>query len=250
MTELGKYGDITRRPHKNLKEMVEQGVQPVGMAMAIPSPFMAELAGVAGYDFVWLDLEHNAFNPETVCNIIRTADSCGMAVTARIAQYDLIAPLLDFGISGFTIPHMRSKEQAQEVIDLIKYAPVGRRGFCTGGRAQRYGTMPFLEYAKEADDEICLTVMIEDREGIAHAEEILSVPGIDFMTIGPGDFAQGMGHLDDADHPDVKAMMNKIYAIADQKGIKREETGAPKCIVEDKSGLLACLRNAIKEYRG
>lgn len=210
---------------------------------------MVELAGVAGYDFVWVDLEHNAFNPETVCNIIRAADSCGMAVTARIAQYDLIAPLLDFGISGFTIPHVHSAEHVQEVINLIKYSPVGSRGFCTGGRAQRFGRMPFNDYAQEANEEIALTVMIEDKEGIENAEKILSVPGIDYMIIGPGDFAQGMGHLGEADHPDVQAKMAEIYAIADRKGIKRPGTGSPECITEDKSALLAYLTQAIEEHR-
>ena len=249
MKDYGHYGCIDKRNRRNIKKMVEQGITPVGLGVAIPTPVTAELAAAAGFDYVWLDLEHNIFNPETVANIVRAADSAGMASMARIAQMDLVLPLLDFGMVGFTIPHVRSAAQAKEIVDIIKYAPVGRRGFCTGGRAMRYGAMPFDKYLDEVDQEVTITIMLEDAEGIANCEEILDVPGIDYVLLGPGDISQAMGHIGEYDHPDCVAARNKILAAADKRGIKHAGTGAPRTIAEDKTSLLATLTETIAKHR-
>lgn len=249
MEEVGKYGNSGLRCRKNLKEMIANNQTPIGMCISIPSPFMAELAALAGFDFVWIDMEHNVFNPETVCNIIRAADSCGLATTARIVQMDLITPLLDFGIAGFKIPHVRCAAQARNLVDMIKYAPVGNRGFCTAGRAQRFGVMPFPDYVKEIENEVTLTIMIEDLEGIENMEEILAVPGIDFLNVGAGDLTQALGHLGEINHPEVQAMVQKICSVADKYGVKYPGNGAPMVITEDKSALLSALTEKVAAYR-
>ncbi|MDR1560306.1 MAG: hypothetical protein LBS84_11545 [Clostridiales bacterium] len=243
------YGAIDRRVRRNIKQMVSEGNTPVGMGLAVPSPFMVELAAVAGFDFIWIDMEHNLFNPETVQNIIRAADSAGMATCARIAQKDQILPLLDFGMVGFTIPHVHTALETKELVDIIKYAPDGRRGFCTGGRAQRFGAMPHSEYIKEIADEVMLSIMIEDKEGLENAEAILDVPGIDYLQLGPGDLSQAVGVIGQFDHPLVTEKKEWLLSLADKRGIKRAGTGAPITIAEDKTVLLAALQDIIKKHR-
>jgi 2-keto-3-deoxy-L-rhamnonate aldolase RhmA len=249
MHEIGKVGDTHLRSHKNLKEMIACGQTPIGMCIALASPYMAEIAAIAGFDFVYIDMEHNLFNVETVCNIIRAADSCGLPTTARIVLPELITPLLDFGMAGFKIPHVRSAAQAKALVDMVKYAPMGRRGFCTAGRAQRFGAMPFGDYVKEIGDEATLTIMIEDAEGIEHMEEILAVPGIDFLNVGAGDLTQALGHLGETEHPEVQAMVKRICAVADKYGVKYPGNGAPLVIAEDKSVLLEGMSKVVSEYR-
>jgi 4-hydroxy-2-oxoheptanedioate aldolase len=249
MQEFGSFGRIDKRCHKNIKKMAEEGITPVGMALTIPSPFMAELAAIAGFDFVWIDMEHNIFNPETVANIIRAADSAGIATMARIVQMDLILPLLDFGMIGFTIPHVHSADQARQIVDAIKYAPLGHRGYAPRGRAHRFGTMAFSSYMEEIANEVIVSVMIEDREGIEHCEEILDVPGIDYIQMGPGDLSQALDVIGQTDHPDVITMCDKILAAADKRGIKYAGTGAPYTIAEDKTILLSGLTEIVKKHR-
>lgn len=233
------------RRHKNLKEMIAQGITPVGMGVALASPFMVDIAAVAGFDFIGLDLEHNAYNPETLQNIIRAADGAGMATVGRVNDMNIIQPLLDFGMVGFTLPHVRTAQQAKEIVDAIKYAPVGRRGFCTGGRAMWFGAQPFEEYLHQVEDEVMVTVMIEDKEGIQNYQEILDVPGIDFISVGSGDVSQALGVTGQTDHPEVVAIRQKILDAALERGIRP----GPPCIVEDKTILLEAVTDRLNAYR-
>lgn len=250
MEGYGRFGDTAKRFRRNLKQMVSEGIQPLGMVVSIPSPFMVDIAAVAGYDYIWIDMEHNLFNPESICNLIRAADSAGMPTMARIADLDLVLPLMDFGMIGFTFPHVGTAEQAREIVRMVRYAPQGRRGYCTGGRAMRFGAMPFDRYTEEIGEEAIITIMIEDEEGIQNYKEILAVPGIDYLRIGAGDFAQGLGHLLEPEHPDVVAKREEIYAWADRLGIRHDATGAPTRVAEDKSVLLNGLIEAIARHRG
>lgn len=244
MDNNGYYGQIEKRHHKNLKEMVNRGIIPVGVGISLPCPAIAEFAALAGYDFVSLDLEHGLYNLETVCNIIRTADSCGLATTARVADKDLILPLLDFGLVGVAVPHVRSAAQARELVERTKYKPVGRRGFNSSGRAHSYGKKPFVDCAAEAADEITLAVQIEDLEGLENVDEILAVPGIDYLQLGPGDLSADLGYPGNDKHPVVLAALKKILKTADKYGVKYFGNGAPISIVEDKSFLIRAFTEA------
>jgi 4-hydroxy-2-oxoheptanedioate aldolase len=246
MENLGHFGQTALRRHKNLKQMVLQGTPPVGVGVSIPSPYIVEYAALAGFDFVNLDLEHHLYSVESVCELIRAADSCGVAVTARIADKGKILPLLDFGLVGVAIPHVRSAAQARELVEITKYRPVGRRGFNSSGRAHSYGKMPFNDYAAQAEDEITLAVQIEDLEGLENVEEIMAVPGIDYLQMGPGDLSMDMGHPDDDKHPDVLRALKRIMDAADKNGVKYFGTGAPISIVEDKSFLIRAFVEARK----
>jgi 4-hydroxy-2-oxoheptanedioate aldolase len=238
MSSLGHFGEVGLRRHKNLKAMEQSGTPPVGVGVSIPSPYIVEYAALAGFDFISLDLEHHLYNMETVCELIRTADACGLAVTARIADKIKILPLLDFGLVGVAVPHVRTAAQARELVEITKYRPVGRRGFNSSGRAHSYGRMAFKDYAAEAADEITLAVQIEDMDGLANVEEIMAVPGIDYLQMGPGDLSMELGHPDDDKHPDVLKALKRIMDAADKNGVKYFGKGAPISIVEDKSFLI------------
>jgi 4-hydroxy-2-oxoheptanedioate aldolase len=249
MEEIGKYGRIDVRCHKNIKAMAAAGQDALGIYIGIPTPYMVEMAALAGFDYVMLDMEHNVYNPETICHMIRAADACGIAVAARIAQPSLMLPVLDFGMIGMKVPHVHSAKQAKELVNICKFAPLGIRGYSGGSRAQRYSRMSTVDYKKEADDEVFLMVMIEDREGIDHVEEILAVPGIDYVAIGPGDVSQALGHFSQTDHPEVKAVIDKVQKTADKYGIKYPGGGAPLIIADDRGLVLDALSDRVKRFR-
>jgi 4-hydroxy-2-oxoheptanedioate aldolase len=249
MEEIGKYGRTDIRCHKNIKAMAAEGQDVLGIYIGIPTPYMAELAALAGFDYIMLDMEHNIYNPETVCDMVRAADACGIAVAARIAQTSLMLPALDFGMIGMKVPHVHSAKQVQELVNICKFAPLGIRGFSGGARAQRYSLMPIVDYKKEADDEVFLMVMIEDKEGIDHMEEIIAVPGLDYVAIGPGDVSQALGLFGQTDHPEVKAVIDRVQKTADKYGVRYPESGAPLIIADDRGIVLNALRDRVKYFR-
>jgi 4-hydroxy-2-oxoheptanedioate aldolase len=181
---------------------------------------MAELAAIAGCDFIRVDMEHNLFTVEQVQHIVRAADGCGIATCIRLDEYSMITPMLDFGVEGFMFPHVRSAAQAKDLVERVKYAPTGRRGYADAGRAQRYGSMPFSDYMKEAQFDVFLQVQIEDREGLEHMEEIIATPGLDFICTGRGDIAQALGIPGYGNDAKVTEVENRIIDCASKHGLR------------------------------
>lgn len=234
---------------RSIKRLVSEGIVPLGIYMSIPSPSIAEYAALAGFDYVMIDAEHHLFNLETIAHITRACDAYGIATTIRTSQKDAITAMLDFGVTGFRIPHVHSAEEVKELVTLIKYAPVGSRGFCSGGRAECYGTIEFNKYYKRAKEENFLMVMIEDEEGIKNMDEILAVPGLDYVAVGPGDISQSLGHISETKHPEVLQMIDKIYKTADKYGVLYPENGAPVNVIDDKSIILSAMIKIHNEER-
>ncbi len=245
MENYGRFGNVEKRWRKNIRQMMINGEKPAGLGISIASPDIAEIAAAAGYDFVWIDMEHNLFNPETIQSIVRVCDSVGMAALARITDYSMITALLDFGITSFTFPHVRTKEQAEEIVRAVRYAPIGRRGYTGDGRAQRYGLMDMKQYIKEYEEEIFISILIEDAEGIDNYKEIFAVEGIDAASIGEGDLAEALGYPGEPDHPLVLEWTEKIMSYAHEHGIMDE----PAIISVDKVVLRDAFMERLKNYR-
>lgn len=249
MENIGKFGCLDRRCHKNIKAMAASGQDVLGIYVGIPTPYIAELAALAGFDYIMMDMEHNIYNPETICDMVRAADACGIAVAARIAQTSLMLPALDFGIVGMKVPHVHNAEQVKELVRISKFSPVGRRGYSGGARAQRYSRMSIHDFKKEADDEVFLMVMIEDKEGIENMEEILAVPGLDYVAIGPGDVSQALNRFGEIHHPDVLSVIDKVHKTADKYGVKYPGGGAPLIIADDRGLVLEAMSEKVREFR-
>jgi 4-hydroxy-2-oxoheptanedioate aldolase len=109
--------------------------------------------------------------------------------------------------------------------------------------------MPTVDYKKEAGEEVFLMVMIEDKEGIDHMEEILAVPGLDYVAVGPGDVSQALGLFGQTDHPEVKAVIERVQKTADKYGVKYPGGGAPLIIADDRGLVLSALTDRVKRFR-
>ena len=128
---------------KNIKKMLENGEMVLGLTCQLTDPTVAEMAALAGYDYIRLDFS-------MIRDFIHTADSVSLPVIMRVTRTDDLTALADLGVAGFQIPHMHSAEQAKEMVQKVKYAPVGIRGYCNAVRAQKYGCTPFHEYYEQA----------------------------------------------------------------------------------------------------
>ncbi|GGO84118.1 siderophore biosynthesis protein SbnG [Marinobacterium nitratireducens] len=188
-----------------LKRRLRAGASVCGMLNSVPSPWLVEMLGYAGYDFVILDQEHLGVNPESLEHMIRAAESAGIAPLVRVPGIDpaAIQRALDAGALGVVVPRVESADEARAVVAAARYHPLGRRGI-TGGRTTGFGTLPLGDYLARANDEILVVLMIESQRGVDNLDAILQAPGLDWILEGAMDLAHDLGVAPDHLHPQVQ----------------------------------------------
>ena len=157
--------------------------------------------GPNGFDGVWLEAEHGPVDAADLGNLTRACDIWGMTSVVRVNRNDqaLIYRTLDRGAQGIVVPHVNTKEEAQNVVDGGKFAPIGHRGMFTS--RQGYDVPNYFDVA---NNETLFIVLIEDIVAIGNLDEILSVDGIDVFMVAPTDLAASMGRLANIQHPEVQ----------------------------------------------
>ena len=170
---------------------------------------MIDFLGQFGFDGVWLEGEHGPVDWDAIGDMSRACDLWGMASVTRVNNNDpgTIMRALDRGTMGVVVPHVNSREAAEQAMKSAKYAPVGYRGMF-GGR-QSFGVP---DYFQHANDQTLIVVLIEEIEAVNNLAEILTVDDIDVFFVAPADLAQTMGHIGNHTHPDVQAIIDKALA--------------------------------------
>ncbi len=163
----------------------------IGTWLSVGSPVIAELAGMCGFDWVLIDLEHGCGTEAAVPDQLRALRGGPTEPIVRVGapHPDLIARVLDWGARGIMVPHVSSADEAGAIVRAAHYAPRGRRGYSRTVRAHGYGLL-------QADDSPAPIIMaqIETIEGVNHAAEIARVDGIDVLFIGPADLQFDLRH--------------------------------------------------------
>ena len=170
---------------------------------------MIDFLGQFGFDGVWLEGEHGPVDWDAIGDMSRACDLWGMASVTRVNNNDpgTIMRALDRGTMGIVVPHVNTREAAEQAMKSAKYAPVGYRGMF-GGR-QSFGVP---DYFRHANDQTLIVVLIEEIEAVNNLAEILAVDNIDVFFVAPADLAQTMGHIGNHTHPDVQATIDKALA--------------------------------------
>jgi 4-hydroxy-2-oxoheptanedioate aldolase len=198
---------------KNLtKEKIRAGETAYGVFINVACPSIVEVLGHIGFDFVLIDAEHGPLDIETCEQMIRAADNVNITPLVRVAMniQQNILRYLDSGALGVQLPLLNTKADVENVVRSVKYRPEGRRGLA-GVRANSYGlTGPLGEYVKEANQETMVIAQIETMEAVENLKEILTVPGIDIVFIGPTDLSSAMGYPGQAKHPEVQKMIDHL----------------------------------------
>ena len=173
-----------------VKEKLAAGKPVIGSWLSLCSPLAAEYMAHLGWDWLVVDTEHSPIGFETTVECFRAIATTDTTPLARVAWNDLvlIKRLLDGGALGLVVPMVNSAAEAERAVSFMKYPPEGIRGIA-GGRAMVYG----LDYMLQANQEIMCIVQIEHHEAVRHAEEILSVPGVDVGFVGPMDLSVSLG---------------------------------------------------------
>lgn len=191
----------------------------IGTGIMIPTPAMVEIAGYTGFDFVVIDEEHAEFGPETAIDLVRAAEASDIIPIIRVAQVSEVnlKKALDTGVSGVVVPNISSRQAAEEAVCYSRFAPQGARGACPCVRANQYG-MGNADYYENANRDVAVIALVEGVEGMKNFDEIISVPGIDAIYIGPVDLSISMGLNGDIYHPKVIAAMEEMIAKAKRQG--------------------------------
>jgi len=174
----------------------------------------------AGFDWLFLDLEHGAMSIETACEISIAAQDSGIAPIVRVPYGELAMAtrVLDGGALGIVIPHVDTAEEAKEIADRLRYPPRGHRSV-GGGQAQfDYAPMKMADMTKRSDDNTLITVMIETPKAVRNAEAIAAVPGIDSLLVGSSDLSMEMGIPGENGHPKIQEAVDKVIAAGKKHG--------------------------------
>jgi 4-hydroxy-2-oxoheptanedioate aldolase len=197
------------------KEKIKAGQPVFGFYLGFQSPELVEFMGHAGFDYVFIDAEHFAFGLETTQALARAAELTGMTPIVRVAKNDpeVILGYLETGAFGIIVPHTNTLEEAQAAVRAVKYYPLGSRGAVSSSRAANYGlTQTATEYFAKANRQTVVIALVEEMKGINNLAEILTVEGVDGVSIGAGDLAMSMGFPGEPNHPQVRELVEKARA--------------------------------------
>lgn len=181
----------------------------MGILVTLPLPAIAEMLADAGFDWLFLDMEHGALDLDDVWRITQTVNErCPCVVRVPINDRMWIGKVLDLGVSGIIIPQALSAGDAVRAVHAAKYPPQGGRGVGVG-RASQYGAN-VQNYLQNANEDTAVIIQIEHKDAVENVEAIANVPGVDALMIGPLDLSGSFGKPAQIDAPEVQAAIARV----------------------------------------
>ena len=202
-------------PINVLKSRLKSGEVLHGCWLGMADPYVAEIAGSCGFDWLLIDGEHAPNDIRSLSDQLAAVMRGPTLPVVRLPDDDptKIKQALDIGAQSLIIPMVETADQAMRILRATRYPPDGIRGVGSSlARASNFSAIP--DYLTTANAQICLILQVESRAGLAALDEILTIEGIDGVFIGPSDLAADMGYLGQPDHPAVKeAVLDAVRRI-------------------------------------
>ena len=185
-------------------------------APEIPRAFAA-----AGFDYVFIDMEHGSFNLETVHDMIVSSKLAGITPIVRVGevQYTLCARLLDQGAQGIILPRVEDPRILEEALAWMRFPPAGKRGFGINPTMIDYETRGMSEIIEHQNRETLAVVQIETVAAVERREELLSLKGLDVIMIGPADLSISLGIPGQFDNPLLIETVDKVIETCNRFGV-------------------------------
>ena len=198
------------------KAKLKQGLPVYGVISTSDDPQLAELFGIAGFDYYMLNAEHGLIDPAQAVNVIRACERTDITPLVRIGPKDpkLVLQYLDAGMMGVMMPGLESVDEVQMFVDAMKYAPLGKRGVGLS-RASSYmaSTTGAPEYINFANEQTMVIIQFEDDKLLDKFPAMCAVQGVDACIIGPRDLSLNMGFPDGPNHPEVQTVIDQAITI-------------------------------------
>ncbi len=203
------------------KQRLENGELSLGVGLRQARTVdIAKAMKAAGFDWLFIDMEHNTMNIDTATQIAVAAHDAGITPIVRVPGFEHhhASRVLDGGAQGIVVPHVDDPETAARMVANCRYPPVGKRSM-TGALPQLdFASHPIGDMAAAINDGTLLVVMLETPTAIANADAIAAVAGVDALLIGTNDLCLDMGIPGQFDHPDVAAAYETMVAACKKHG--------------------------------
>ena len=184
------------------------------------SPDIAMIAAECGFDAVYADMQHSPLSLETVSAICVGALGQGVTPLVRPPSHagDAISRALDGGAQGVIMPDVNDAAQARAIVAHGRFAPLGRRSVMGPTPALAYRALPLGEINQALNADTLIVAMLETAEGIANADQIAAVPGVDVVLIGSNDLCTGLGIPGQLRHPKLREAYETTAQACKQHG--------------------------------
>lgn len=203
----------------SLTRLWREGRTTLGGWISLRDPLLAEVAGTAGYDYVVVDLQHGLSDLQQGIVLLHALARSAAVPVVRVPWNEpgIIGRVLDAGAMGVIIPMVNSPQEAAAAVGACRYAPAGARSYGPLGASARYGP----GYAATANEEVACIPMIETRTAVEAIDDILAVPGIDAVYVGPADLSltYGLAPAPDHDGEPFNGALATVVAACERAGV-------------------------------
>jgi 2-keto-3-deoxy-L-rhamnonate aldolase RhmA len=182
----------------------------------IPRAFAA-----AGFDYVFIDMEHGSYDLETVHEMIISSNGAGITPIVRVGEllYSLVARLLDSGAQGIILPRVEDPKVLEEALAWMRFPPVGKRGYGVNTTMIGYESRNFTEIIEHQNRNTLAVVQFETRTAMERADDLLSLKGMDIAMVGPADLSISLGVPGQFDHPLVVSTIDQLIEKCHRHGV-------------------------------
>jgi 2-dehydro-3-deoxyglucarate aldolase/4-hydroxy-2-oxoheptanedioate aldolase len=190
------------------------------MVLELFTPGVGPMLDACGLDFVIFDMEHGRCDIGLLAEMIASCRGSNIFPIARVpdVSYAPLSRALDIGARGVMVPRVESRQQAEDIVSQLKYAPQGRRGVALGIAHDLYraGSPEFFD---QANEETCVILLLETEKAFERLDEIISVPGVDIAWVGHYDLTVSMGVPTQFEHPRLLGAMDALVAACRRHGV-------------------------------
>ncbi len=191
----------------------------IGASITLTDPHTTDALGDS-VDFFWIDMEHSTMTLEALSGHLLAAKARNRPALVRVpgSATPFIKPVLDAGADGIIVPQIRSAAEVQDVVNSCRYPPLGERGY--GPRVpSNYGREGGNAFIERANREIFVAVQIENGDAMAALDDILTIPGLDSIALGPWDLSASLGLIGEVEHPTVVEAIDSIITRTRAAGL-------------------------------
>jgi 4-hydroxy-2-oxoheptanedioate aldolase len=212
--------DVVATGESALRKALAEGRPVVGATVTVPNVDTALALANAGFDFLWIEMEHAPISLESLREILLATRGAKAVPVTRVPANEvwLAKRVLDAGSLGVVFPFTSTRELAERAVAACRYPPLGVRGFGPALALSRYG-MGAADYVRFANENVVVVVIIEQKEAVENIEAIASVPGVGVLFVGVNDLSYSLGVAGRTRDPLVEQALAKVLDAGRRHGI-------------------------------